>query len=109
LEELQGHEKSCIGHVFNKASTDSIPQSCAIQVAIRSVGCREQMQVQNITITNIPCHRLYQKQLSIQMYKEVSFSSGEAAKHETNQLSPSSVEVKNRNGTIGLPPVPNVP
>jgi len=43
------------------------------------------------------------------MYKEVSFSSGEAEMHESNQLSPSSVEVKNWNGTIGLPPVPNVP
>jgi hypothetical protein len=47
--------------------------------------------------------------VSIHIYKEVFFSSGEAARHETNQLPPSSVEVKNLNGTIGLPPVPNVP
>jgi hypothetical protein len=47
--------------------------------------------------------------LNIHIYKEVSFSSGEAARHETDQLPASSVEVKNWNGAIGLPPVPNVP
>jgi len=38
-----------------------------------------------------------------------SFSSCEAARHETDQLPPSGVEVKNSNGAIGLPPLPNVP
>ena len=36
-------------------------------------------------------------------------SSGEAARHETDKLPPSSVEVKNWNGAIGLPPLRNVP
>jgi hypothetical protein len=47
--------------------------------------------------------------MSVDIYKEVSFCSGGAARHETNQLPPSSVEVKNWNGAIGLPPLPNVP
>jgi hypothetical protein len=75
---------------------------------IHSVGTREQRQVKKITIINIPCHSLYQRQLSVHTYKEVS-SSGEAARHETDQLPPSSVEVKNWNGAIGLPALPNVP
>jgi len=47
--------------------------------------------------------------LSIGIYKEVSFSSGGAARHETNQLPPSSVEVKNWNGAIDLRALPNMP
>jgi hypothetical protein len=38
----------------------------------------------------------------------VVFSSVEGARHETDQLTASSVEVKNWNGAIGLPPLPNV-
>jgi hypothetical protein len=47
--------------------------------------------------------------LSKHIYKEASFSSGEAARHETDKLPPFSVEVKNWNGAIGLPPLHNVP
>jgi len=47
--------------------------------------------------------------MSKHIYKEVSFSSGEAGRHESDKLPPSSVEVKNWNGAIGLPPLRNVP
>jgi hypothetical protein len=45
----------------------------------------------------------------IYIHKDVSFSSGEAARHETDQLPPFIAEVKNWNGAIDLPTVPNMP
>jgi hypothetical protein len=64
--------------------------------------------VQIITVLNIPCHSLYQRQFSIHTERTPSaavMQQGPA----TDQSPPCSVEVKNWNGTVGLPPLPNVP